>query len=93
MNSTQEPGSLNLLGQLGEWLLVKRNFIAYFMVCGGLVFSIVSIWMLGRHAGLAFSLFLISVSFASSYLSGLLLWELFMKSFAFRKNKAAKAPK
>lgn len=76
-----------MLKAFGEWLLVKRNFVAYFFVCGGVVCSFVSVLTLGIHAGFAFSFFLIVVSFAGSYLSGLLMWEFFMKSFVLRRNK------
>lgn len=78
---------LKALTKFGMYLQIKRNVIIYFLITVGIPAAVALVWWIGRHAGIWFSLFLIVVAFLGAYLSGLLMWEFFMKGFSNRQAR------
>jgi hypothetical protein len=73
--------------KLGKLLQTKRNFIIYWLVCIGVPGAVGFVWWLGMYGGIGFALFLIFIVFSGTYLSAILMWELYAKDAGRNQSK------
>ena len=55
----------------------RRNFVAFVTACGGSIWALSHLWLLGGHGGLGWGLLLIVTAYFGAFIGALVMWPIF----------------